>query len=194
MAVVSDWQLHNEGEKLAAKFSQNASNRTARVCKYTIYLTDNSVKELLKRHGITRKRCSSFQVKTLLQSEKVDRKITTEFSPNACASTVHNPFTKQQCERKPSTARTTGITSKRQWVAVASAGPYASLHLAPDRQPHQHPTTQFFTGRMPFLPPNQQRQSIEARTTGITNRYICQIGSHWEKGPFGLFTYARHLC
>ena len=34
--------------------------------------------------------------------------------------------------------------SKRQWVAVASAGPYASLHLAPHRQPHQHPTTQFF--------------------------------------------------
>jgi len=29
-------------------------------------------------------------------------------------------------------------------VAVASAGPYASLHLAPDRQPHQHPTTLFF--------------------------------------------------
>jgi len=44
---------------------------------------------------------------------------------------------------------------------VASAGPYASLHLAPDRQPRQHPTTQVFTGRMPFLPPNQQRQSTE---------------------------------
>jgi len=27
-------------------------------------------------------------------------------------------------------------------VAVAPAGPYASLHLAPDRQPRQHPTTQ----------------------------------------------------
>ena len=27
--------------------------------------------------------------------------------------------------------------------------------------PCQHPTTQFFTGRMPFLPPNQQRQSTE---------------------------------
>ena len=37
-----------------------------------------------------------------------------------------------------------------------------SLHLAPDRQPHQHPTTLFFTGRMPFLPPNQQHQSAEA--------------------------------
>ena len=34
--------------------------------------------------------------------------------------------------------------SKRHWVAVASAGPCASLHLAPDRQPRQHPTTQFF--------------------------------------------------
>ena len=51
--------------------------------------------------------------------------------------------------------------SKRQWVAVASAGPYASLHLAADRQPRHDPTTQFFTGRMPFLPPNQQRQSTE---------------------------------
>ena len=26
-------------------------------------------------------------------------------------------------------------------MAVASAGPCARLHLAPDRQPHQHPTT-----------------------------------------------------
>ena len=48
-------------------------------------------------------------------------------------------------------------------MAAASAGPDASLHLAPDRQPHQHPTTQFFTGRMPFLPPNQQCQSTEGK-------------------------------
>jgi len=34
---------------------------------------------------------------------------------------------------------------------VASAGPYASLHLASDRQPRQHPTAQLFTGRVPFL-------------------------------------------
>jgi len=47
---------------------------------------------------------------------------------------------------------------------VASAGPYASLHLTPDRKPRQHPTTQVFTGRMPFLPPNQQRQSTEGHT------------------------------
>jgi len=47
-------------------------------------------------------------------------------------------------------------------VAVASAGPYASLHLAPDCQ---YPTTQFITGHMPFLPPNQQRQSTEGTAT-----------------------------
>ena len=47
-------------------------------------------------------------------------------------------------------------------MAVAAAGPYANhLHLAPDRQPRQHVTTQFFTGQMSFLPSNQQRQSTE---------------------------------
>jgi len=49
-------------------------------------------------------------------------------------------------------------------VAAASAGPYASLHLAPDRQPHHHPTT-VFTGRMTFLLPSQQRQSTEGKST-----------------------------
>jgi len=55
---------------------------------------------------------------------------------------------------------------------MALAGPYASPHLTPDRQPHQHPTTLFFRGRMPFLLPNQQRQSIE----GITYRSAASGG------------------
>jgi len=38
-------------------------------------------------------------------------------------------------------------------VAVASAGPYASLHLAPDRQPRQHPTTQFLQAGCPSCHP-----------------------------------------
>jgi len=66
---------------------------------------------------------------------------------------------------------------------MASAGPHASLHLAPDRQPRQHPTTQFFTGRMPFLLPNQQRQSTEGRlevTKTITN--VGKIKNNKEKG------------
>jgi len=32
-------------------------------------------------------------------------------------------------------------------------------------QPQQHSTTLFFTGRMTFLPPNQQRQSTEGKLT-----------------------------
>jgi len=49
--------------------------------------------------------------------------------------------------------------SKRWWVAVASAGLYMqSLHLIPDNHANIPPLS-FFTGRMLFLPPNQQHQS-----------------------------------
>ena len=67
-------------------------------------------------------------------------------------------------------------------MAVASAGLYASLHLAPDRQPRQHPTTQFFTSRMPFLPPNQQRQSTEGISDSASKiqRQPQQIISHLD--------------
>jgi len=47
-------------------------------------------------------------------------------------------------------------------VAVDSAGPYASLHLTPDNHASTSPLS-FFTGRMPFLLPNQQRQSTEGK-------------------------------
>jgi len=57
------------------------------------------------------------------------------------------------------------FTEAREWMAVASAGLYANLHLAPDRKPHQHPTTLFCTDWMPFLPPNQQCQSTEGLLT-----------------------------
>jgi len=40
------------------------------------------------------------------------------------------------------------------------------------RQPRQHPTTQFFTGRMPFLSPNQQHQSTE----GISKHWVSRAG------------------
>ena len=50
------------------------------------------------------------------------------------------------------------------------------------RQPHQHPTTQFFTGRMPFLPPNQQRQRLKTE--------ICYI-FHLDVGCFHIS--AKHF-
>jgi len=52
----------------------------------------------------------------------------------------------------------------KQETVSGSGWESASLHLAPDRQPHQHTTTLLFTGRMPFLPSNQQRQSTEGTT------------------------------
>jgi len=39
---------------------------------------------------------------------------------------------------------------------------------APRSRSCQHLTTQFFTGRMPFLPPNQQRQSTEGTEVYLT--------------------------
>jgi len=52
-------------------------------------------------------------------------------------------------------------------VAVTSAGPHANqLHLTKDRQPRQHRITQFFTGPILFLTPNQQCQSTEGTHMG----------------------------
>ena len=53
------------------------------------------------------------------------------------------------------------IWSKRQWVAVASAGTYASCTSLQTDNHANTPPLKFFTGRMPFLPPNQQSQSTE---------------------------------
>jgi len=72
-------------------------------------------------------------------------------------------------------------------MAVASAGPYASLHLTSDRQPCQHPTAQFFTDQMPFLPPNQQCQSTEGvfMLVALSLQYyvvvMCQ-SVYWSQG------------
>jgi len=44
--------------------------------------------------------------------------------------------------------------------AICKSAPHP---VTPDRKPCQHPVTQLFSGRMPFLPPNQQRQSTEGK-------------------------------
>jgi len=63
-------------------------------------------------------------------------------------------------------------------VAEASA----SLQLAPDKQ---HPTTQFFTGRMSFLTPNQQHWSTEGRLkvvghTGLEIVSSAKVLAKWQ--------------
>jgi len=44
--------------------------------------------------------------------------------------------------------------------------------------PCQHPTTQFFTGRMPFLPPNQQHQSTEGIWVGVVLMIYSDLGAY----------------
>jgi len=43
------------------------------------------------------------------------------------------------------------------------------LHFDQDTWPCQHPTAQFFTGCMPFLLPNQQRENTEGKFDHIIN-------------------------
>jgi len=47
-------------------------------------------------------------------------------------------------------------------VAVASAGPYASLHFAPDRQPCQYPTTLFLQAGCPSCRPTNSVKALKA--------------------------------
>jgi len=72
-------------------------------------------------------------------------------------------------------SRTTRVSryqkGKHIWIllkqeTVSGSGiSWAICKSAPRSRPHQHPNTQFFAGRMPFLPPNQQRQSTEDNST-----------------------------
>jgi len=53
-------------------------------------------------------------------------------------------------------------------VAVASVGPYASLHLAPDRKPRQHPTTMFLQAGCPSCHPTNSVKALKATKSNKT--------------------------
>ena len=52
--------------------------------------------------------------------------------------------------------------SKRQWVAVASDGPYASLHLAPDRTMPAPPPLTFLQAGCPSCRPTNSVKALKA--------------------------------
>ena len=67
-------------------------------------------------------------------------------------------------------------------MAVASAGPYASLHLAADRYPRQHPTTQFFSqAGCPSCHPTNSVKALKAKG-GIEDRKQKEEGQKITKG------------
>ena len=53
------------------------------------------------------------------------------------------------------------ILLKQEIVSGSGIWAICKSALCSRQKPCQHPTTQFFTGRMPFLSPNQQHQSTE---------------------------------
>ena len=65
---------------------------------------------------------------------------------------------------------------------MASAGPYASLHVAPDRQPRQHPTTQLFD-RPDVLPAAQPTASMH-RGRLHTAQIAAVKGEQWRRQDF----------
>ena len=72
--------------------------------------------------------------------------------------------------------------SKRQWVAVASAG-YMQVCISSQTDNHASiPPLSFFTGQMPFLSPNQQRQSTEGNSTNNKTTNCHSQQTSWREG------------
>jgi len=77
----------------------------------------------------------------------------------------------------------------KQETVSGSGFSWAKCKSAPcSRQiPHQHLTAQFFTGRMPFVSPNQQRQSTEGKQTYVTTGQL----RHMQTMPSTVIILAR---
>jgi len=65
-----------------------------------------------------------------------------------------------------------------------------SLHLIPDNPANIPPL--FFTGWMPFLPPNQQRQSTEGKFSSITLVYKYELLPTDSKNQLIINNYNSH--
>jgi len=72
-------------------------------------------------------------------------------------------------------------------VALSSTGPHASLHLAPDRQPHQHPTTLFLQAGCPSCRPTNSVKALKYCKQIIETYFYKsqQAFTHFK----GMFTY-----
>jgi len=63
------------------------------------------------------------------------------------------------CPGLPGTRKVKLIWILLKQETVSGSG--ISKSAPSSRQPRKHPTAQFLTGRMPFMPPKQQHQSTE---------------------------------
>jgi len=71
-------------------------------------------------------------------------------------------------------------------VAVVSAGPYANVHLVPDRQPCQQPTTQFLQALGPSCRPTNSVKALKANIVclhSLPSKYNIHTHTYPFNGP-----------
>ena len=82
-----------------------------------------------------------------------------------------------------------------EWVNMFTVPAYPgcpgqrAICKSASRSRHQHPTTQLFTGRMPFLLPNQQRQSTESNWSSYWKHRM-----KWSSGESECALTRRGCC
>jgi len=86
---------------------------------------------------------------------------------------------------------TEAIDSEWQWHQLGhmlSAGSYASLHIAPGRQPHQHPPLCFLQAGCPSCHPTNSVKALKAQQLYVV---ICHFG---VKAGIWRVNFAIFLC
>ena len=79
---------------------------------------------------------------------------------------------------------------------MASAGPYASLHLAPDRQPRLHPTTRFLQAGCPSCRPTNSVKALKAEIIIIIITRNNDIVVEWHvtcEFPYSIREFANKV-
>ena len=75
-----------------------------------------------------------------------------------------------------------GISNDSKY-SIALVQTHTHTHLVPDRQPHQHPTTLFFTGRMPSCHPTNSVKALTA-PRGLFHQHHCRNRAWTTKQKF----------
>jgi len=110
------------------------------------------------------------QLKSVKTEKTKSRK---QICPEITVNSPGNPCSKYLSRKK---GRATVGYSKRQWVSVASAGPYASLHLAPDRYHTNTPLLCFLQAGCPSCHPTNSIKALKAIQNHSTWKWETFLG------------------
>jgi len=122
-----DWHTRNWHKK-----SHSMPEVTWQTTNQEVTLTNPVIIELSSNFSFVQSRCFFALEKLLMQLRRAIE--LTAYQNNTHTHPFNSPLSRTTQVRRYQKVNQSGFYwSKRQWVAVASAGPYASLHLASDR-------------------------------------------------------------